>query len=54
MDTCKNTKKEKINKIVTDFDNLLTLSKINIEDSYDKQLKIVKERNFLEKEHVKG
>lgn len=49
-----NSLKVEINKIVTDFDNLLTLSKINIEDSYNKQMNIIKERKFLEKEPVKG
>lgn len=49
-----NNLKVEINKIVADFDNLFQTNKVNIEDSYNKQLEIIKNRSFLEKEPIKG
>lgn len=48
-----NNLKAEINKIVNDFDKLLVINKANIEDSYDKQIEILKGRNFLENKPVK-
>lgn len=48
-----NNLKQEINKIVTNFDNLLIINKTNIEESYDKQIEILKERKFLEEKPVK-
>jgi len=48
-----NNLKQEINKIVANFDDLLIINETNIEESYDKQIEILKKRKFLEEKPVK-
>lgn len=49
-----NRLKIEINKTIADFDDLLIINKTNIEDSFNKQKKILKERKFLEDKPIRG